>query len=615
MLLTRGMAAYGGARALCLRALSVAAGVGGSGLLAHADGSVPLPPQFDLRGSPVTHVSVASYGANDPIEDRWVLHRRPPPPTPPTHFASSGRGGAPPDPHPVGDDGRIILGVFDGHGGWQASEFAANTLPTVLLAELDAGSGAGRGEGGSSSSSGGEGDAGSGSLELPGSGVHTEAASTGAALVRSFERVDRDFLSRLRPAFEVGFGGLGHVGACALTAVVSRTSVVVANAGDCRAVLGRVYTAPPPGWEGEGTREVHAQFSPPAELDSLDAESVGVEGVPPGDRAARATPRGTTLPSPGVTPSGTFVTTTPLSEDHNARMPREQASLRLAHPGESDVVVCKQPSGAWYVKGRLQPTRALGDGYLKHGELNAVPSLGRLWGRHIPAPYTPPYISARPELRFEPLGEGPPPAGTFLILACDGLWDVLSSEEAVAFVAGDDAAGMDRSTVADRLAMHALRKEADAAALSVSALLALPPGKKRRRLHDDVTAIVAWIDPSVAGGAVRVTGGGRGRGGRGARLVQGVVEVGSCVSVETTLVRFERAGFCSPWGDNDDTCPAVQRPPLAHRQQVLRGRGERGGRGGGGGGRGRQHHRGTGRRRRRVGGLLLLRLLPRRRPR
>ena len=45
-----------------------------------------------------------------------------------------------------------------------------------------------------------------------------------------------------------------------------------------------------------------------------------------------------------------------LSEDHNAKLPKEMALLSKAHPGEKDIVKCKHPN-ACYVKGRLQPTR------------------------------------------------------------------------------------------------------------------------------------------------------------------------------------------------------------------------------------------------------------------
>ena len=47
----------------------------------------------------------------------------------------------------------------------------------------------------------------------------------------------------------------------------------------------------------------------------------------------------------------------------NAGEPFEQARLVKKFPGENDIVMCKN---ACYVKGRLQPTRSLGDFYLKY---------------------------------------------------------------------------------------------------------------------------------------------------------------------------------------------------------------------------------------------------------
>jgi hypothetical protein len=63
---------------------------------------------------------------------------------------------------------------------------------------------------------------------------------------------------------------------------------------------------------------------------------------------------------------------------------------------------CKGSSGqACYVKGKLQPTRSLGDAYLKYSEFNGTAGQHSSAGRFIAPPYTPPYITADPEVRFE----------------------------------------------------------------------------------------------------------------------------------------------------------------------------------------------------------------------
>ena len=46
-------------------------------------------------------------------------------------------------------------------------------------------------------------------------------------------------MTKLLPAFEMGFGNVARVGCCALVAVMQGSTLWVANAGDCAAVLGR----------------------------------------------------------------------------------------------------------------------------------------------------------------------------------------------------------------------------------------------------------------------------------------------------------------------------------------------------------------------------------------
>jgi len=367
----------------------------------------PVNYQHHAASAGSAVVSRVTYPANEPLEDRFDFRDAPAPRSPP----------APAAPSPVGAEAaalpRILACVMDGHGGWQAAEYARRQLLDAVERELELGGAAAAAAAATAATAtqGGGEDAGAGA-----SG--SESALVGAALARAFARVDRGFLAGVRPAFELGFGDVAHVGCCAIAAAVLPSAVVVANAGDCRAVLGRVHYPPAErdslvGNEGSGggggfggSGDVDAPTVPP-ELEGLPAPAFsalpddgGVFGPGGGEPAAAAVWRvggaGPAAPAGASSaPAAPFLfSATPLSRDHNAREPREKARLAALHPGEADIVVCKvgNPS-ACYVKGRLQPTRSLGDAYLKESEFNVPAGLGRIWGRHIKAPYSPPYIS------------------------------------------------------------------------------------------------------------------------------------------------------------------------------------------------------------------------------
>mmetsp|Transcript_30053 Transcript_30053/g.39546 ORF Transcript_30053/g.39546 Transcript_30053/m.39546 type:complete len:453 (-) Transcript_30053:509-1867(-) len=315
----------------------------------------------------------ATYHANEPNEDRFVLSKM--------------------------KTGEVCAGVFDGHGGWQAAEYAQNRLVACLMLELG--------------------------------NMNTKADPSyqiEQALKRAFGRVEREFIYLIKQAFEAGVGAVSRIGSCALLAYIDCGRVFVANAGDCRAVVGKR--------KGDGW------------------ESVA------------------------------------LSSDHNVREPNEQLKLRRWHPAEENVFVCKRP-GVCYVKGCLQPTRSFGDAYLKYPEFNGPPynrSSGmtdRSRGRHIPPPYTPPYITAQPEVVTYDLGH----EDEFLILGTDGLWDFLSNEEAVEIVVRGLEAG--EKDLGKWLLNETLKKIADSNKhSSIEALQQIPAGRSRRKVHDDTTIVV-----------------------------------------------------------------------------------------------------------------------------
>jgi hypothetical protein len=77
------------------------------------------------------------------------------------------------------------------------------------------------------------------------------------------------------------------------------------------------------------------------------------------------------------------------------------------------------------------------------------------------------------------------------------VWDVMSNEEAVSFVAQDTG---DRATVAERLKERVLEMEAAAQEVTVAHLKGLPPGSPgRRQWHDDITVVVVYLGGAVSG--------------------------------------------------------------------------------------------------------------------
>ena len=153
--------------------------------------------------------------------------------------------------------------------------------------------------------------------------------------------------------------------------------------------------------------------------------------------------------------------------------------------------------------------------------------------RALPATHkTPPYVTARPEVTHRKLALPPSASATdapklrFLVLATDGLWDELSSEEVVALVGGHlagltgrvpktDLPGLVRTTagtptvngksfeparstegawafVDDNVGTHLIRNALGGAdERRLRKLLSIPPPLSRS-YRDDITVTVVW---------------------------------------------------------------------------------------------------------------------------
>ncbi|KAF8926072.1 hypothetical protein BGZ58_000220 [Dissophora ornata] len=117
----------------------------------------------------------------------------------------------------------------------------------------------------------------------------------------------------------------------------------------------------------------------------------------------------------------------PLSFDQTGRNRWEVRRLQEEHPGEENTVVMRGR-----VLGGLEPTRAFGDARYKWTSeiqekvFQLFPSY-RQPHRNF---HTPPYVTAKPVVKHHKIH----PEDRFLVMATDGLWDKLTSDEVVQLV-------------------------------------------------------------------------------------------------------------------------------------------------------------------------------------
>ncbi|KAK4454162.1 PP2C-like protein [Podospora aff. communis PSN243] len=123
--------------------------------------------------------------------------------------------------------------------------------------------------------------------------------------------------------------------------------------------------------------------------------------------------------------------TVALSIDQGGRNPDEKERVKAEHPGENIDEVVKngrilglatmRAFGDFHWKAPLETLKLAREQYIAETSAAQKPELYK----------TPPYVTAKPEVTTTTIEKGKP---AFMIMATDGLWDSLSSEEAVKLV-------------------------------------------------------------------------------------------------------------------------------------------------------------------------------------
>ena len=119
-------------------------------------------------------------------------------------------------------------------------------------------------------------------------------------------------------------------------------------------------------------------------------------------------------------------TATALSVDQTGGTASEDARLRAEHPGEPYVTMNGR------ILGGLEPSRAFGDAIYKWSKETQDKLKSSYFGRS-PSKYlkTPPYVTAEPVVTTTKID---PANGDFVVMATDGLWEMLTNEEVVGLV-------------------------------------------------------------------------------------------------------------------------------------------------------------------------------------
>ena len=166
---------------------------------------------------------------------------------------------------------------------------------------------------------------------------------------------------------------------------------------------------------------------------------------------------------------------------HNARKRTEQTRLVNEYPNEPDIYMCVNRK-ACYVKGRLQTTRSLGDFHLKHKEFISERSLYYSHYKSINTTRLP-YVLSYPDIKVFDITK----QDEYVVIASDGLWDNVKGWEVGNVLLESKG---DVKYKAYSIVSLCLKKVAGMAKMKVDDVVKIPYGKKRRKVHDDITMIL-----------------------------------------------------------------------------------------------------------------------------
>lgn len=117
-----------------------------------------------------------------------------------------------------------------------------------------------------------------------------------------------------------------------------------------------------------------------------------------------------------------------LTKEHNTFNPDEVNRIMNEHPQNESSTIIKMER----LLGQLAPLRAFGDFRYKWNKQILRDVVIKHFGETLIPPnyYTPPYLTAKPEIIYHRLT----PCDKFLVIASDGLWDLISPVQVIRYV-------------------------------------------------------------------------------------------------------------------------------------------------------------------------------------
>ncbi|KAL0709017.1 hypothetical protein Bca4012_015995 [Brassica carinata] len=329
-----------------------------------------------------------------------------------------------------------FVGVYDGHGGPEASRFIADNIFPNLKSTL--------------------------TLRFH---TSTEFATEGGEISEevirnAFAETDEDFLMAVKKQWRKN-PQMASVGSCCLAGVIGNGLVYIANAGDSRAVLGRS--------ERSGVRAVQLSVEHNANVESARQE---LWAMHPND--------------PNI-----------LVMKH--RMWRVKGVIQVDHYlirktcAHQDVKLTKSQENVLFIFNQV--TKSIGDAYLKRAEFNREPLLPKY---RVAEHFTKPILSADPSVRVTQLIPEDEfmifaSDGLWEHISNQEAVDIVHSSPHQNIFANNVT---NLQGVARRLLKAALKEAAKKREMRYSDLQEIHPGV-RRHFHDDITVIVVYLDPQM----------------------------------------------------------------------------------------------------------------------